>query len=229
MEWQQFTGPVMAKGVEDTALYHYDPLVALNEVGGHPELPRGDVTTPGEEASLRSTASTSRGGSCGPGRSMPHRPTIRSEAKTSAAASRCWPTCLLFGVRHWNAGISWRRPAGVEDIDRKTEVLLFQTLLGAWPMEDIGHAKNGAGKGSDSSGEPVPEHFAQRIDAYMQKAVREANERTSWHRPDTEYEQSLYRVIHRLLRAEEGARFGPTCGEGCAPSRQQGLSCPLRS
>lgn len=207
MEWQQFTGPVMAKGVEDTALYRYHPLVALNEVGGHPELPRGGCY----DARRRSVAALHRLNiarrELWPGAL---NATSTHDTKRSEDV-RCRIAVLAHMPAFWGEALErWHKlaaAAGVEDIDRKTEVLLFQTLLGAWPMEDIGHAKNGAGKGSDSSGEPVPEHFAQRIDAYMQKAVREANERTSWHRPDTEYEQSLSRVIHRLLRAEEGASF----------------------
>src|SRR5690606_5624330 len=152
MEWQQFTGPVMAKGVEDTALYRFFPLAALNEVGGHPEPPRGGA----RRAHPRSV-------------SLFHR--------LAAARRELWPGALNATSTHdtkrsedvrcriavlADVPIFWRErltgwhglaaAAGVDDIDRKTEVLLYQTLLGAWPLTDIVKGKEEAREGGTAHG-----------------------------------------------------------------------------
>lgn len=219
MEWQQFTGPVMAKGVEDTALYRFFPLAALNEVGGHPEPPRGGARRahPRSVSLFHRLAAARRELWPGALNATSTHDTKRSEDV------RCRIAVLADVPSFWRGHLTrWHglaAAAGVDDIDRKTEVLLYQTLLGAWPLTDIVKGKEKSREGGEAhgaveamasnalSGEPVSEAFAGRIDAYMLKAVREANERTGWHRPDAGYEQAVSRVVHRLLREEEGAPF----------------------
>jgi (1->4)-alpha-D-glucan 1-alpha-D-glucosylmutase len=168
MGLQQLTGPVMAKSVEDTAFYDYHRLISLNEVGGDPG--RFGLSIDEFHAA------------CG-------------EAQTR------WPTTMLASSTHdtkrsedvrarinllseipdrWSAAVSrwaelnqrYRR----EDLpDRNAEYLLYQTLVGAWPIE------------------------SDRIVAYMEKASREAKTHTSWTHPNPVYEDALRAFIQGIM------------------------------
>jgi (1->4)-alpha-D-glucan 1-alpha-D-glucosylmutase len=164
MRFQQLTGPVMAKGVEDTAFYCYNRFVALNEVGGSPE--RFGVTLDAFHDWARTTA-------CRYPQALlatSTHDTKRSEdVRMRLALLSEIPKEWSCAVREWfdlNAG-HWcgTRP------DRNAEYLLYQTLVGAWPIA------------------------VERVRAYMQKAVREAKQRTSWTRPDEAYERALASFI----------------------------------
>ena len=78
---------------------------------------------------------------------------------------------------------------------RNDEYLLYQTLVGAWPLE------------LDSADHPALAAFAERIAGYMIKATREAKQRTSWTAPDQDYEAGLERFVRRILDPQEGAAF----------------------
>ena len=82
---------------------------------------------------------------------------------------------------------------------RNDEYLLYQTLVGAWPLE------------IDTPEHPGLAEFTERIVAYMIKASREAKVRTSWTAPDQEYEAGLERFVRRILDPQEGRPFSPTC------------------
>ena len=165
---QQLTTPVMAKGVEDTAFYRYNRLVSLNEVGGDPG------------AFGRSVADFH---------------------ETTARLARAWPETMLTLSTHdtkrsgdvrarlnviseipgeWSQAV-WRW-AEIADgyrrdgwSDRNAEYLLYQTLVGAWPLD------------------------VDRAVSFMLKAEREAKVRTSWSDPDPEYETGLETVVRGLL------------------------------
>ena len=123
VRWQQTTGAVMAKGVEDTAFYRWFRLTALNEVGGNPDrfsLSRRGVPPRGARAPR--TASRAR---C-----SPPRPTTRSAPATSARASARSPAMhdeWAERVRRWHA-----LTGGMDDPNE--EYLVWQTLVGAWPI-----------------------------------------------------------------------------------------------
>ena len=177
MHFQQYTSAVMAKGLEDTSFYRYHRLVSLNDVGGDP---------------LRFGIGPS---------------TFHDEIEKR---SRCWPESMLATSTHDSkrsedvrARINtlsempdlWRESVnGWRDLNqslraadnlptRNDEYLLYQTLVGTWPL----------------NGSPLPEEFADRIAAYMLKAAREAKENTSWAYPNQEYEAALSDFIRKLL------------------------------
>ena len=171
MRFQQYTGPIMAKGVEDTAFYRYNRFIAANEVGGHPDHLGTSVNAfhaanlarrPGAMLAT-STHDTKRGEDCRA------RLAVLSEIATDfTEASARWRAML---------GESEAGPDG-NDI-----FLFFQLLVGAWPTglvpDDIGQL----------------ERFRERIQAAMLKSVREAKVHTNWAAPDEAYEKSLHDYV----------------------------------
>jgi (1->4)-alpha-D-glucan 1-alpha-D-glucosylmutase len=190
MRFQQLTGPVMAKGVEDTAFYVYNRLVSLNEVGGMPERfgspletfhgqnlerlkswPHALITT--------ATHDTKRG------EDMRQRINVLSELPREWAER----------VRAWARMNKKKKAAqdGREAPDRNEEYLLYQTLVGAWPVE--------------APADRAHELFVGRIREYMLKASREAKVNTSWISPNEEYERALLSFIDRILLPLRKNRF----------------------
>jgi (1->4)-alpha-D-glucan 1-alpha-D-glucosylmutase len=186
MRWQQFTGPIMAKGLEDTALYLYNPLVSLNEVGGRllpPDSPVDDFHSQMRERrkgwprtlNATSTHDTKRS------EDVRARIDVLSEIPTE------WEKRLRLWSR-WNE--DKRTDSGKHVPDPSEEVLLYQTMLGAWPF-DI---------------DEVPS-FRARLRAYMVKAAREAKVHTQWAQPDTERESRLNQFIDAILVPSSRNRF----------------------
>ena len=188
MRWQQFTGPIVAKGLEDTALYVYHPLLSLNEVGGDPR--------PSDATSLEEFyAFLERSRKIGPAASTPVQLTTRSEAKTSAPASMCFPKCRPSGKITWNCGRSktpsTRNRSRARHVpDRNEEYFLYQTLLGVWPLD--------------------PEDCAtllKRVQDHIIKATREAMVHTRWTRPNQPHEDALVKFVARILSAQDNRDF----------------------
>ncbi len=182
MRVQQFTGPVMAKGVEDTAFYRYNRLIALNEVGGRPgtfsvpidafhaanaarqaDAPRTMLTT--------STHDTKRG----------------EDARARIAAISAHPDDWRAKVGEWHDLLA--DPA--QPIDRNEEYFLYQLLLGAWPMEWRSTPPREALDG-----------LAGRVQAAMLKSVREAGVNTRWTFGNPDYEAALAAFIARAFAAD---------------------------
>ncbi len=183
MRWQQLTGPVMAKGVEDTSLYVFNPLLSLNDVGGDPGSGALEPADFHRRMAERAQA-------------WPHTMNASSTHDTKRSEdvrARLHALAEMGGEWHetlsrwhdWNDEL--RGPTGAPDPNE--EVLLYQTLLGAWPLTD----------------EHVPE-FRQRLSAYVLKAAREAKVNTSWVDPDEAYETDLLAFVERLLHP---GREGP--------------------
>jgi (1->4)-alpha-D-glucan 1-alpha-D-glucosylmutase len=183
MRFQQTTGPVTAKGVEDTALYVYNRLVSLNEVGGEPARYGESVAAFHEKNARRlerwpdsltctSTHDTKRG------EDVRARISVLSEVPAAWAAH----------VRRWRMiGRRFKREVdGHAAPERNDEYLLYQTLLGAWPA-------------GDAAGTSGP--FVERICRYMEKATKEAKRHTSWSNANTDYDQALREFVIRLLGA----------------------------
>jgi (1->4)-alpha-D-glucan 1-alpha-D-glucosylmutase len=169
--FQQLTGPAMAKGAEDTAFYSYNRLVSLNDVGGDPG--RFGVSPFEFHASAR--------------RIYEHWPATLlatathdhkrgEDARTRIAALSEIPEAWTAAVRRWRALASpYRSAAGP---DPNLEYLLYQTLIGTWPIE------------------------TDRLAAYLEKAAREAKEHTTWGAPDAEYEAAVRAFAIGLLGDE---------------------------
>jgi len=193
--FQQVTGPLMAKGFEDTALYVYNRFLSVNEVGGdlgrigrsptsfHRFIRRRLKAWP-HAMNATATHDTKRG------EDVRARLDVLSElAGEWAALVRSWGST--------NRGFK-TRVQGEPAPDANDEYFLYQTLLGAWPLRD----------------EELPS-FQERICAYLVKAVREAKVHTAWIEPDTAYEGAFVSFFGALMeRRGEGTfleSFLPFC------------------
>jgi (1->4)-alpha-D-glucan 1-alpha-D-glucosylmutase len=195
LKFQQFTGPIMAKGLEDTVSYIYNRLGALNEVGGEPQV-----------FGLR----------------------VKAFHQRNLGRQRDWPVSLLATSTHdskrsedvrarmlaisempqlWGRSLQKWRTANrrfkkqideAEAPDAGEEYLLYQTLLGTWPV--------------DLDGAPVllvgPE-FIARIQRYMCKALKEAKLNTSWIQPNENWDDAMQEFVARILEAGSRNKFLP--------------------
>jgi (1->4)-alpha-D-glucan 1-alpha-D-glucosylmutase len=185
--FQQFTSPVAAKGVEDTAFYRYHRLVSLNEVGGTPAVfgISADAFHAANAQRLRHWPHTMLATSTHDNKrseDVRHRIDVLSEQ----------PAALRLGLRHWKAAVDRGRPMlGGERVPSHEDLyLLYQTLLGSLPA-------NGFGEGE-------LEAYRDRIRAYMLKAIREAKVEASWDRPNEAYERTMHDLIGRVLDDRAG-------------------------
>ncbi len=177
--WQQWTGAVMAKGYEDTSLYRYLPLPWLNEVGGNPH---GQGLTTGEfhqRMLVRSNSTVNA--------TSTHDTKLSEDVRARLQVLSHWPDSFIAHCHQWSEinAPHKSRVGGREIPDKKVENLLYQTLLGMWPLCQ----------------EQVAE-VEERLCAYLQKAVREGKEYSSWLAVDEEYEQALLAFARSLLREE---------------------------
>jgi (1->4)-alpha-D-glucan 1-alpha-D-glucosylmutase len=192
MKVQQCTGPVMAKAVEDTVFYRYLRLVSLNEVGGDPGRygvsPAAFHHTNAERLrrfpfSMVATAT--------------HDHKRGEDTRVRIDVLSEMPDEWEQRLRRWNRmnRIKKREIEGVRAPGRNDECLLYQTLVGSWPLD------------LEWPAGPKLAEYAGRVAAYMLKAVREAKVRTSWSTPEPDYEDALTRFIHGVLDPERGAPF----------------------
>jgi (1->4)-alpha-D-glucan 1-alpha-D-glucosylmutase len=167
VRWQQTTGPVMAKGVEDTAFYRYFRLTALNEVGGNPD--RFSLDPDGfHGAALDRAARFPRWLLASQTHDTKRAGDVRARIAALAGMSERWAERVRL----------WRDLTGGMD-DPNEEYLVWQTLVGAWPI--------------------VP----QRLERYLEKALREAKRNTSWTEPNGRHEQRAKRFVRSLYENQE--------------------------
>jgi (1->4)-alpha-D-glucan 1-alpha-D-glucosylmutase len=167
--FQQVTGPVMAKGVEDTTFYTYNRLTALNEVGGNPGRfgVSPDEFHQGNEHAAQRWPGTLLATST--------HDTKRSEdTRARIALLSEIPTRFAAAVAEWSR-LGHRHRTDPSLPDRNAEWLLYQALVGAWPLT------------------------TERAVAYMEKASKEAKEHTSWVDPDPVYDDALRRFVEGIL------------------------------
>src|SRR5262249_39729703 len=169
LKFQQATGPVMAKGLEDTVFYIYNRLAALNEVGGEPEQFGLNVQAFHERnvdrqrnwpATLLATST---------------HDTKRSEdVRARIVAISEIPELWRRSLQRWRvSNRRWKRTTDDSEApDANEEYLLYQTLLGTWPMQADGEPET----------TPTPD-YVNRIQVYMAKALHEAKINTSWIQP----------------------------------------------
>jgi (1->4)-alpha-D-glucan 1-alpha-D-glucosylmutase len=188
MRWQQFTGPIAAKGFEDTALYAYYPLSSLNEVGGDPEPARAVSRAEfyeylGERHRrwpLALNATTTH--------DTKRSEDLRARVSVLSEIPDEWNFKLLewskLNTRHKSSLNGHYAP------DANEEYLIYQTLLGIWPVET-----------EDSTS------ITKRLQRYMTKALREATIHTRWAKPNEAHEQAVSRFVQLLLAGESSAKF----------------------
>lgn len=179
MRSQQLTGPLMAKGVEDTLLYVYNRLLSLNEVGGNPshfgielslfdQFNQNKVNNWQQGMNTTATHDTKRGED------------IRARLNVLSEIPQEWSR----QVNEWRKLNQVHKQDSMPDAN--DEYFFYQTLLGVFPFAE-----------SDLANLPT------RIKDYILKAVREAKVHTAWLRPDEEYEQAFFSFIERIFAAKE--------------------------
>jgi (1->4)-alpha-D-glucan 1-alpha-D-glucosylmutase len=188
--FQQLTAPVTAKGVEDTAFYRYHRLVSLNEVGGDPERFGVSVDDFHQQCLTRREkwpASLSATSTHDTKRSED----VRARINVLSEIPRTWREAVARWHR-WN-----RRHLTEVDgrpvPDRNDEYLLYQTLVGAWPLAAPGPEEAAA--------------LTARIQQYMLKAAKEAKLSTSWINPNEAYDEALKGFVAKILVQEPKNRF----------------------
>ncbi|PWC39203.1 malto-oligosyltrehalose synthase [Azospirillum sp. TSO35-2] len=189
MRFQQYSGPVMAKGLEDTAFYRYNRLVALNEVGGHPDHFGVSVA-----AFHRANQDRARNWPGNMLASTTHDTKRGEDTRARLYALSEMPEEWERQIQAWSRLLRARRGdvEGTAPPDRNDEYLFFQLLLGAWPAELTG--------ASPEQLEPaVMTAFAERIVGAMTKSMREAKVHSTWAAPNDAYESAVVGFIHDAL------------------------------
>jgi (1->4)-alpha-D-glucan 1-alpha-D-glucosylmutase len=168
LRFQQFTGPAMAKGGEDTALYRYFRLVSLNEVGSDPGIfgtRADDFHRAMSERAARHPSAMLATSTHDTKRSEDVRARLHLLSEIPGEWARAVSRWFERNERYKEGGYP----------DRNAEYLLYQTLVGAWPINE------------------------ERTAAYMEKAVKESKTFTSWTDPDPAYEEALRGFIAELF------------------------------
>lgn len=190
LKFQQCTGPITAKGVEDTAFYVFNRLTALNEVGGSPAASAITVEAFHKQNVARAAE-------------FPHCMLATSTHDTKRSEDvRARILVLSEMADEWKANLRrWhtanrrhrRSIEGEHAPDHNEEHLIYQTLLGAWPMEGLNDSNRA--------------EFIQRIQDYMMKALHEAKVNSSWLEPNTAWDDAVRDFVGAVLAADKNNRF----------------------
>ncbi len=197
MKLQQYSGPVMAKGLEDTAFYRYNRFVALNEVGGYADRFGTTVANFHKTVSQRArrwpdsmlTTST-------------HDTKWGEDARARLAVLSEMPAQWARQVRLWSHALRARRGdiEATAPPDRNDEYFFYQLLAGSWPAEALN---------PDSIDETMLRAYSRRVKQAMRKFMREAKVRSSWAAPDIEYEEGVLAFVDGALDFGESESFLP--------------------
>jgi (1->4)-alpha-D-glucan 1-alpha-D-glucosylmutase len=186
LKLQQFTGPMMAKSLEDTAFYRYHRLLALNEVGGNPAAPA--LSRDRFDAAMADRAGSS-----------PHAMTATATHDTKRGEdARMRLASLSELAGEWGAAVAQWKLLNARYITSRgrprcpslaDEYMIYQALVGAWPLQ-----------GPD-------EAFTRRVQAFALKAGREAKQDTSWINPNEAYENSVAAFVDAILSPGRSPEF----------------------
>ena len=182
---QQYTGPVMAKGLEDTALYRYNRLIALSDVGEKPDRLSGSIA-----AFHDFNVARHQNMPLGMLTTSSHDSKRGEDARARIAALSGRPEQWIAAVAEWSGLLE---AAGAPEIEPNDRYYFLQLLVGSWPLQF-------AESGDLPSGQL--QAFQNRLDAAMRKSVRESRVRTNWNAPDTDYEAAIAKYVATALRAE---------------------------
>ncbi|MGZ7040855.1 MAG: malto-oligosyltrehalose synthase, partial [Thermoanaerobaculia bacterium] len=184
MRWQQFTGRVMAKGVEDTAFYNYNRLISLNEVGGDPgrsgdfdaleEFHRRNERIAADWPDTLNATST---------HDTKRSEDMRARINVLSEISDDW----VGAVRGWSTANATAHGQGAPDPNM--ELLIYQTLIGMWPLD-----------------EEERDTVQERLTQYLEKAAREAKTYTSWIDPNILYEEGVKKFASAILKDDAFCR-----------------------
>jgi (1->4)-alpha-D-glucan 1-alpha-D-glucosylmutase len=189
LRFQQLTGPVMAKGLEDTAFYNYNRLISLNEVGGDPDV-FGITVEAFHKRNLErlklwphsllatATHDTKRGED------------VRARINVLSELAPEWDAAVQRWHKLNEPGRSVVR--GEASPSPNDEYLIYQTLIGSWPLAE----------------RPVDRsNYCDRVCAYVLKAIKESKANTSWLAPNEAYEMAVIRFLKHLLNEKESGPF----------------------
>ena len=183
MRWQQLTGPVHAKGLEDTTLYRYHRLICLNEVGGnldsyglspeqfHEHMQRRCQSSP-HTLNATSTHDTKRSED------------VRARLGILSEIPDLWEKTVTRLREHGKTYTTRQGPHLIPDMP--TQYLIFQSLIGAWPNDPNDLLE-----------------LATRLKSYLQKAAREAKIFSRWDNPNHHYEDGLFQFVDGLLQDQD--------------------------
>jgi (1->4)-alpha-D-glucan 1-alpha-D-glucosylmutase len=196
LKFQQSTGPIMAKGLEDTAFYIYNRLAALNEVGGEPQhfgisvdaFHERNLERQGDWPATLLATST---------HDTKRSEDVRARMLAIAEVPQLWRSAL----QRWRV-INRRWKRNLEEAaapDANEEYLFYQTLLGTWPIDAAGRAEL-----------TVDSEYIQRIQAYMAKALKEAKVNTSWIQPNEPWDSAMSDFVAQVLDSSPKNKFIPS-------------------
>ena len=195
LKFQQSTGPIMAKGLEDTAFYIYNRLAALNEVGGEPQQ-----FGVGLEDFHARTAEVQRAWPATLLATSTHDTKRSEDVRARMVAISEVPHLWRKALGRWRT-INRRAKREVNETeapDANEEYLLYQTLLGTWPV--------------DAAGLPVPSatpEYIARLQEYMTKALKEAKMNTSWIQPNEQWDAATRDFVGKILEPGAKNKFVP--------------------
>ncbi|HEX2055753.1 MAG TPA: malto-oligosyltrehalose synthase [Nitrospiraceae bacterium] len=190
MKFQQITGPVTAKGIEDTVFYVYNRLVSLNEVGGSPDQFGMALETfhqRMEDRQQQWPLSLSASSTHDTKRSEDVRARINILSEFPAR----WRECVI----RWSK-LNKKHRTDVEGFsapDRNDEYLLYQTLVGCWPLTEMNEEEHRT--------------LVERVAGYMKKAIYEAKLHTSWINPHQGYDEAVSTFVHAVMARNRDNAF----------------------
>ncbi|MCK8783020.1 malto-oligosyltrehalose synthase [Roseomonas sp. NAR14] len=195
MKVQQYSGPVMAKGLEDTAFYRYNRFAALNEVGGHP-----DQFGIGLPAFHKANAQRAKRWPAAMLGTSTHDTKRGEDVRARLAVLSEMPEEFARQVQAWSRILRARRGdvEGTAPPDRNDEYLLYQLLLGSWPAELTGTGVPGA---------EALAAYAERIAGAMMKSMREAKVHSTWAAPNAAYEEATMGFAREALDPSRSGAF----------------------
>jgi len=187
MRFQQLTGPLMAKGFEDTTLYVYNRLLSLNDVGGSPDK-FGISLTEFHDFNVRRSRRQPHSMNATATHDTKRGEDIRARLNVLSEIPELWES----NIKKWSRHNRKKKKSlkGVTIPERNDEYFLYQTLIGALPfkMDEM-------------------DNFKVRLKDYIIKAVREAKVHTAWLKPDTDYEENYIKFIDKILTPSDKNLF----------------------
>ena len=195
LKFQQATGPIMAKGLEDTVFYIYNRLAALNEVGGEPQQ-----FGIGLDAFHERNLDRQRNWPATLLATSTHDTKRSEDVRARMVAISELPQLWRRSIQRWRLlNRKWRRTIDeAQAPDPNEEYLLYQTLLGTWPMNTHSEAEQSASV-----------EYVARIQAYMAKALNEAKLNTSWIRPNEDWLGAMRDFVAKILEKSSKNKFLP--------------------
>lgn len=190
MKFQQCTGPIMAKGLEDTAFYIYNRLAALNEVGGDPQQ-FGLSAESFHQRNLLRQQNWPHSMLCTSSHDTKRSEDVRARMAAISEVPQLWDDAL----EQWSRTNQQHKTdiEGEHAPDSNEEYLIYQTLLGTWPLHEPDEEERA--------------RYAGRIKQYITKAIKEAKVNSSWIQPFKEWDDAAKNFIDQILNSTENREF----------------------